>query len=229
VVNIEASESEKLPMLQKWIVSRNGKQAVANVVKCLGLALRGELWNNVSFSPHSVVCPLYNLTRCFSQSDLCLDESKVLSHISQLLLESQRFNHWQENMSVALKILENFANSWSSQRLMRGQCMHLLHSIASNNAANCSWFPPHPSSRDQVAMKSIRVNAEKILKMLSVMPISGKTSEKSWGCFNDQSFLLIITNFSVCMGQHERMGRSCWLMCLDGTLLQMIVQSALYE
>ena len=183
MVNIEASESQKLPMLQKWIVSRDGKQAVANVVKCLGLALRGELWNNVSFSPHSVVCPLYNLTRCFSQSDLSLDESKVLSHISQLMQESQLFSHWQENMSVALKILENLANSSSSQHLMRGQCMHLLHSIASTNAPNCSWFPPHPSPEDQVAMRRIRVNAEKILKMLSVMPIAGKNSPKVGGWF----------------------------------------------
>lgn len=41
--------------------------------------------------------------------------------------------------------------------------------------------------------------------------------------------VLIIINLSVCMGQHERMGRSCWLMCLDDTLFQMIVQSALYD
>ncbi len=80
-------------------------------------------------------------------------------------------------------------------------------------------------------MRRIRVNAEKILKILSVMPIAGQNSQKSEGCFNyDQllSMVLIIINLSVCMGQHERMGRSCWLMCLDDTLFQMIVQSALY-
>jgi len=81
-------------MLQRWIVSKDGRRAVANMVKCLGFALQGKQWNNVSFSPHSVVFPLFNLTRCFPASDLCLDETKVVAYITQLIRDSQRFSHW---------------------------------------------------------------------------------------------------------------------------------------
>ena len=63
--------------------------------RCLGYALGGEQWNNVSFSPHSVVCPLFNLTRCFPSSDLGLDDKKLVMYISQLMRESQRFSHWK--------------------------------------------------------------------------------------------------------------------------------------
>ena len=86
-------------MLQPWIVSKDGRRAVSNMVKCLGFALQGKQWNSVSFSPHSVVCPLFNLTRCFSSSDLCLDEAKVVSYITQLIRDSQRFSHWKVRAS----------------------------------------------------------------------------------------------------------------------------------
>lgn len=121
-MNIEASDPQHPPLLQQWIVSEDGKQAVTNMVKCLGLALRGEQWNHVSFSPHSVVCPLYNLTRCFPACDLCLDHFELVSYISQLIRESQRFSHWKENMNVAIKIFEHFA---SSPVHLLGACLRL--------------------------------------------------------------------------------------------------------
>jgi len=127
---MEASDPQKLALLEhhgglhQWLLSRDGQKAIANMVKCLGHALRGEQWFgidnmasmcsddvthnlisdtclimfrcNVSFSPHSVVCPLYNLTRCFPKcSDLCIEHRKVVSYISQLLVECQRFSHWK--------------------------------------------------------------------------------------------------------------------------------------
>jgi hypothetical protein len=100
VVNIEASDPQKPSMLLPWIVSKDGRRAVSNMVKCLGFALQGQQWNSVSFSPHSVVCPLFNLTRCFSSSDLCLDEAKVVSYITQLIRDSQRFSHWTVSASA---------------------------------------------------------------------------------------------------------------------------------
>jgi hypothetical protein len=47
-----------------------------------------------------VVCPLFNLTRCFSSSDLCLDKAKVVSYITQLIRDSQRFSHWTVSASA---------------------------------------------------------------------------------------------------------------------------------
>ena len=94
VINIEASNPQFRDQLQRWIMKEDGHQAVSNMVKCLGFALRGEQWNNVSFSPHSVVCPLYNLTQCFPHSDLRLNEAQLVIYIVQLLKDSQRFSHW---------------------------------------------------------------------------------------------------------------------------------------
>ena len=83
VINIEASQPE-LHLLQPWLKSAAGKRAIHNMVRCLGFALRGEQWKCVSFSPHSVICPLYNLTRCFALDDLSIDGVKVVQYILQL-------------------------------------------------------------------------------------------------------------------------------------------------
>lgn len=178
--------------------------------RCLGFALRGEQWNNVSFSPHSVVCPLYNLTRCFPtrcfpSSDLGLDDQTLVLYISQLMRESQRFSHWKDNMHVAIKILENLSNSLTSQLLMRGDCLLLLQKMAKENPPKSPWFPAHPSPEDLVAMRRIKLQADKMAKMLLMLPIA------------------------VCMGHHVRLGRSSMLMDLDDAVLQMVVVSALYQ
>ena len=109
MVNIEASDPQKPSMLQRWIVSKDGRRAVDNMVKCLGFALQGKQWNNVSFSPHSVVCPLFNLTRCFPASDLCLDETKVVTYITQLIRDSQRFSHWAVRCPPPAPVLHDVA------------------------------------------------------------------------------------------------------------------------
>ena len=116
MVNIEAyaegepgDPAQSGDMIRKWVFGQDGQQAVSSMVKCLGFALRGEQWNNVSFSPHSVVCPLYNLTRCLPLGDVQLDADRVVSYLTQLIRECQRFSHWKHNMDVAIKILEYLA------------------------------------------------------------------------------------------------------------------------
>ena len=83
--------------------------------------------------------------------------------------------------------------------------MPLLQAVVSTNAPDCIWFPPHPSPEDQVAIRRVKVQAEKLAKSLLHFPIA------------------------VCMGQHPRLGRASLLMQLDDALLWMIVVTALYE
>lgn len=91
------------------------------------------------------------------------------------------------------------------QRLMRTHCMQLLQDIAANSHhASCTWFPRSPSPEDQVAMRRIKVQAEKISRQLLVLPIA------------------------VCMGQHVRLGRHSLLITLDDALFEMILNKALY-
>lgn len=180
-MNIEASEPQSPPLLSQWIVSQDGKQAVGNMVKCLGFALRGEQWNHVSFSPHSVVCPLYNLTRCFPACDLCLDNFKVVSYISHLIKESQRFSHWKENMSVAFKIFENFASSLVSFLGGSVRCIFLVlpHVGAHFSACEaieilCLWFLATPTTNhsqdgcEQTWQRLMRAHCMQLLQDIAV-------------------------------------------------------------
>ena len=204
VINIEASQPE-LHLLQPWLKSAAGKRAIHNMVRCLGFALRGEQWKCVSFSPHSVICPLYNLTRCFALDDLSIDGVKVVQYIVQLIRECQRFSRWKDNLSVSIKILDNLALSAAFQALVRGQCIQLMQSIASTNSTHTSfWFPPHPSPEDQVCIQRIKVQAQKMAKALLALPLA------------------------VCMGQHARLGQSSVLLAVDEAILQMVVVYALY-
>jgi hypothetical protein len=88
---------------------------------------------------------------------------------------------------------------------MRGHCMPLLQAVVSTNPPDSVWFPPHPSPEDQVAMRRIKSQAEKLVKSFLHFPVA------------------------VCMSQHPRLGRNSLFMHLDDALLQMIAITALYE
>jgi len=151
-VNLEASDvhTSRGVALQRWILGQDGKKTMTHMVKCLGFALRDVQWNHVSFSPHSVICPLNNLTRTFPSSDLQLDHPLLVSHILQLMRESQRFSHWNNLMAMSIQILENISDCPSSQILMRGGgCLQLLQDVGHTNPPQSVWFPPHPSPEDQ--------------------------------------------------------------------------------
>ena len=157
-----------------------------------------KILDNLNLS-HNQVRPSVSLVPalglCAVWTRPCRDADAALPRIQRAI--------WPRGLTRGFLCAVGCWQTW--QRLMRGECMPLLQAVVSTNGPDCIWFPPHPSPEDQVAMRRIKVQAEKLAKSLLLFPIA------------------------VCMGQHPRLGRASSLMQLDDALLWMIVVTALYE
>jgi len=196
--------------MQAWLSKAQGKAAVANLVECLCLSLGDSRWEQVSFSPPSVITPLYNiLLTCPSLACPILAECYIVKHLclSLDLLMAQ--------LPSDTRVLESL-----------GMCVRMLNFLATHLGEGCMRVMRVQGVISQV--QGIRFELIARASSLSLLEeetdvwrLDGLVAE-----LEDLAVLLTLAPLALCMGTHKRIGENSSLYQLDRDVLSLIGRSA---
>mmetsp|Transcript_49576 Transcript_49576/g.101208 ORF Transcript_49576/g.101208 Transcript_49576/m.101208 type:complete len:468 (-) Transcript_49576:70-1473(-) len=199
LVNLTVAQDDE-SLFVAWSRRKEGLRCIRNLVKCFGLALSDGRWQNVSFSPHSVLYPLHNVLRCCPDATETLLESELIENLE--LLISKYVQNWREleTLELGMKAIRSLCEDPVVQRRLREETMlQQLRSVAVLKDPRQAW---RLEPEDQVLVHSILSLSDAIMYELQ-LPI-----------------------VALCMGQHHRLGASSQLRTIDADCLMLIATMA---
>jgi len=200
-------------VMQDWLSKEQGKTAVANLVKCLALSLQDSRWEQVSFSPSSVLTPLYNILRsCPLSSCSILVESDIVRHLcdslDMLVAQVPRDKHALEPLVMCVRMLILLAAHVGEgcRRAMRilGITSQVQRIRLDLNARSHAWTP---LQRKQADVERL----DELSELASAL-----------GDLDHLVEILTLAPLALCMGMHQRIGKNSALYMLDRDVLGQI-------